>query len=151
MQTGRRRRVSGQSVVEFALILPLMLAFLGASIDLARLYNAWITLEGATRDAAEYAATRATSLTDAVSLAQDVVCSQTAGVPGYVAGGTPGTCTTPSVSVSSFSRTSDKYPLASVRVSASLPFRTLFGYPFITHNGTWNLGSTQSYAIYQNR
>jgi Flp pilus assembly protein TadG len=151
MQRGRRRRTAGQSVVEFALILPIMLAFLGASIDVARLYNAWITLEGATRDAAEYAATRATTSTDALALARGVVCAQTVDVPGYVAGATPGTCTNPAVSVASFSRTTEKYPLASVRVSASLPFRTLFSYPFITHDGAWNLGSSQSYTIYQNR
>ena len=52
----------GQSVAEFALLLPVLLAFLGMTIDFARVYQAWITLESATRDAAEYAATSGTSL-----------------------------------------------------------------------------------------
>src|SRR5436190_2708967 len=49
--TKKRRR--GQSLVEFALILPILLTLTGAAIDVARVYGGWVALEGASRDAAE--------------------------------------------------------------------------------------------------
>jgi Flp pilus assembly protein TadG len=59
--TRRSRRSTrfsrGQSLAEFALILPVMLALLGMGVDFARLFFAWIDLESATRDAAQYVAT----------------------------------------------------------------------------------------------
>lgn len=47
----------GQGLVEFALILPIMVAMLGISIDIARLYFVWIDVESATRHAAQWIAT----------------------------------------------------------------------------------------------
>src|SRR5215212_2772521 len=55
--SGRRARNRGQSLVEFAVVLPVMLAIGGILIDAARLYQVWTTLESATRDAAQYLAT----------------------------------------------------------------------------------------------
>ena len=52
-----RRDQRGQGLVEFALILPIMVAFLGISIDIARLYFVWIDVESATRHAAQWIAT----------------------------------------------------------------------------------------------
>ena len=46
----------GQSVVEFAILLPLLVALVGLAIDVARVYEAWTGLEAGTRDAAEYLA-----------------------------------------------------------------------------------------------
>ena len=46
---------------------------------------------------------------------------------------------------------SAKYPLVTVSVSTSLPFRTLFPYPLFTQGGAWNLGSNQSYSILPGR
>ena len=72
--TRRRARHSrGQSVAEFALLLPVMLAFLGLTIDFARVFQAWVTLESATRDAAEYAATSGTSSSDALTKAKKTI------------------------------------------------------------------------------
>ena len=153
--TPRRR---GQSLVEFALILPILLTMVGAAIDIARLYQGWITLEGATRDAAEYAATKDTTSTAALTDAKSIICKQTAALPGFAApAGQPTNCTSPAISVTSFSRSttatgaSTEYPIASVTVTATLPFRTFFGYPLFTQGGAWTLTSTQSYSIIQNR
>jgi Flp pilus assembly protein TadG len=48
---GSSRR--GQSLVEFALVLPMLLVLLLGIADFGRVFNAGITLEAATRDAAE--------------------------------------------------------------------------------------------------
>ncbi len=148
----------GQSLVEFALILPILLTMVGAAIDIARLYQGWITLEGATRDAAEYAATKDSTSSAALTDAKSIICKQTATLPGFAApAGQPTNCTSPSVTVSSFSVSttatgaSTTYPIASVTVTATLPFRTFFGYPLFTQNGAWTLSSTQSYSIIQGR
>lgn len=153
--TSRKR---GQSLVEFALILPILLTMVGAAIDLARLYQGWITLEGATRDAAEYAATKDATSSAALTDAKSIICAQTATLPGFAApAGQPTNCTSPAVSVPSFAVSttatgaSTTYPIATVTVTATLPFRTFFGYPLFTQNGAWNLSSTQSYSIIQGR
>jgi Flp pilus assembly protein TadG len=151
-------RKRGQSLVEFALILPILLTLVGAAVDVARLYQGWITLEGATRDAAEYAATKDSTSTAALTDAKSIICTQTAALPGFSApAGTPTACTSPAVTVPSFSVSttatgaSTLYPIATVTVRATLPFRTFFGYPLFTQNGAWTLTSTQTYSIIQGR
>ena len=52
----RRRRTPGQSLVEFAIILPVMLVFLAAVLDLGRVFYATITLNNAAREGAFQAA-----------------------------------------------------------------------------------------------
>jgi Flp pilus assembly protein TadG len=52
----RETRTSGQALTEFALILPLMVALLGISIDISRLFSVWTDLESATRHAAQWIA-----------------------------------------------------------------------------------------------
>jgi Flp pilus assembly protein TadG len=148
----------GQSLVEFALILPILLTMLGAAVDIARVYQGWITLEGATRDAAEYAASFDATSGAATSDAQRIVCTQAAALSGFAAPpGNPTACTSPAVTVSSFSVSttaagaSVKYPIATVTVTATLPFRTFFGYPLFTQGGAWTLSSTQSFSIVQGR
>jgi Flp pilus assembly protein TadG len=151
-------RSLGQSLVEFALILPILLTLTGAAIDVARVYGAWVALEGATRDAAEQVATDAgvTSQTAAAAKARTIVCSQLVNSPGFASPpGNPTNCTSPALTVTWTSSIASpgtfKNPLVSVTVSSTLPFRTLFGYPLLTQYGAWNLGSNQSYAILQNR
>ena len=151
-----RRTHRGQSLVEFALILPILMTMFGAAVDVARVYQAWVTLEGATRDAAEQVATDVTITTStaATTRAQQIVCAEMSGITGYVVGG--GSCTTPSVTVAWSKSTSAagatiKNPIVTTSVTSSFPFRTLFGYPLFTQNGAWNLGSTQAYAISQGR
>jgi Flp pilus assembly protein TadG len=152
----------GQSLVEFALIVPILLAFFGASVDMARVFQAWITLESATRDAAEMAASSATTDAAALTAARKTVCTQSQGLPGFQPGpGSPPSsiesCTDPVVTIVSYSCSTTapgattRNPIVTVTVRATLPFRTLFNYPLIVQDQTWMLGSSQSFAIVLNR
>jgi Flp pilus assembly protein TadG len=148
----------GQSLVEFGLILPVLLTLTGAAIDVARVYQAYIALEGATRDAAEYVATNGpdSGLT-ALQTAKKVVCTEMSGIAGFSGSATD--CTSPSVSLpTAYSQSttasaggSTSYPVGSVTVNATFAFRTLFAYPLFTQNGAWTLSSTRAYSVVQGR
>ena len=146
----------GQSMVEFAVILPVMLTVVGAAIDMSRLYQAWNVLEASTRDAAEYAATKDASSPAATADAAKVVCTETAGLPGYTATASAPGCSSPAVTTTWNSDATapganSTYPLVTVTVTTSLPFRTLFPYPLFTQGGAWTLRSSQTYSILQGR
>lgn len=159
----RARRSRGQSVTEFALLLPVMLAFLGLTIDFARVFQAWITLESATRDAAEYAASNGTSSSDALTKAKKTVCLQAQNIPGFQRSGLTSPndveqCTSPTVTVVSWSTSvspldgaSSYYPIATVTIRSTVPFNPLFAYPFLTQNGTWTITSQATFSIAQGR
>jgi PKD repeat protein len=57
----RRHKSRGQSLVEFAIILPIMFVFLAAIIDLGRVFYATVTLNNAAREGAFQAADDPTS------------------------------------------------------------------------------------------
>jgi PKD repeat protein len=57
----RAKRSRGQSLVEFALTLPLMLLLLMIALDFGRIYLGWINLQNMTRIAANYAANNPTA------------------------------------------------------------------------------------------
>ena len=59
----RRRPNSGQSVAEFALVLPVLLLMLVGIADLGRLYNSAVAVESAAREAADYGSFVATNWT----------------------------------------------------------------------------------------
>ena len=152
----------GQSLVEFALLLPLMLAFLGLTIDFARVFQAWITLESATRDAAEAAATTAGTSSEALDLARRTVCLQAQHVPGFKLSSAPSPkdvegCLAPVVTIVSYDLSttaagaSNAYPIGRVTVQTSLPFRTLFPYPYLTTEGGWTISSQASFSVVQGR
>lgn len=159
----RRRAGRGQSVAEFAILLPVLLAFLGMTIDFARVFQAWITLESATRDAAEYAASQGTSTTDALTKAQRTVCLQAQNIPGFQRSGLASPndvhqCASPTVSVVSFARSTDpavgastQYPIGSVTIRSTVPFSPIFAYPFLTNNGTWTITSQATFSVSQGR
>jgi Flp pilus assembly protein TadG len=154
LATRIRKRNRGQSLVEFALILPILLTLTGAAIDVARVYGGWVALEGASRDAAEQVATDATitTLAGAQAKAKTIVCTQLANSVGFVAPpGNPSACTSPSIVTTWATNGASKNPVVTVTVTTTLPFRTLFAYPLLTQNGAWNLGSSQTYAIIQGR
>jgi Flp pilus assembly protein TadG len=149
-------------VTEFALFLPLMLGFLGLTIDFARVFQVWMTLESATRDAAEAAATNATTSAAALSLARRTVCLQARTLPGFTPSASPSPddinqCVAPNVTVPSFTLNTtapgatSAYPIGSATVQTSVPFRTLFAYPFITQNGTWTVVTRGSFSVVQGR
>ena len=157
------RHSRGQSVAEFAILIPVLLAFLGLTIDFARVFQAWITLESATRDAAEYAASTSTTSSDALTKAQRTICLQAQNIPGFQRSGLASPndvnqCTRPTVTVVSFARSTDpavgaspSYPVGSVTVRATVPFNPLFAYPFLTNNGTWTVTSQASFSVAQGR
>jgi Flp pilus assembly protein TadG len=61
---GRRRRDGhcGQSLVEFALILPILLLLALIAVDFGRIYLGWINLQNLTRIGANFAANNATAM-----------------------------------------------------------------------------------------
>jgi hypothetical protein len=103
-----RRSHQGQSLVEFALVIPILLVVFVAVADFGRVFVAGVTLDSATRDAAEAAANRyvatppgpldapAPGIDQAYygtlhTYAASVVCSEMRGLPGtnYLAGSPP--------------------------------------------------------------
>ena len=60
--TGRpRKREDGQSLVEFALVVPIFLLVLFAIVDFGMAFHAWITVTNSAREGARVGAVRATS------------------------------------------------------------------------------------------
>ena len=158
----RRRRSRGQSLAEFALILPIFLTIFGATLDFARLYQAWITLQNATRVGAEYAAGRSTTAATAFVDARREICRQVQTMPGFQRSLLPAPndvdqCSQPTVTLMAFSRSttdpggSAEFPIGSATVRSTLPFRTFFSYPLLTDNGTWTIQVSESYRIAQGR
>jgi Flp pilus assembly protein TadG len=145
-----RSRSRGQSLVEFALVLPILFTLFGATIDFARVYETNVKLESATRDAAEYAATDLTATTTALVLARakSVICNQF---------GQAATCTSPSVTIVTFSSSTTapgattQFPLVRVKVAASFTFQTVLPYPLLTSDGSTPLGTTAEFAVLRGR
>lgn len=161
-RASRHAKGRGQSITEFALVLPIMLAFLGLTLDFSRVYQAWITLESATRDAAEEAATNATTSAEALDAARRTICLQAQDIPGFVRGTSPSPddveqCAAPLVTIVSFSVSptapgaSDRYPVGSATVQVSMPFSPLLAYPLITQGGAWTITTSSSFSIIQGR
>src|SRR5215211_3219165 len=152
---GPRRRTlreRGQSLVEFSIVLPVLLAITGVVIDASRVYLTWSSLESATRDAAQYLAT---SSTDPYSpdytwagsdadLKAEYILEQTTGLT-FTRSSTSGAltnCTATAQVTTSYSTNtsfanggSAANPLSTARVKTCFPFKTLFAYPFLTTNG----------------
>lgn len=152
-----RRAQRGQAIAEFALLLPLIVGLVGAAVDFARAFEGSMTLQTAARNAAEAAAYEATTLTQAESIAQQVVCTETQRLPGFApgSGGDIATCTNPDVSVTYDRSTTapganGTYPLVTVTVTTSLDFALMVPWPFLPH-GAWTLGTTQEFQILQGR
>ena len=142
-----------------ALILPFLLAFAGGATDLARAYQAWMTIESAARNAAEFAATTSADSAAALTDAKQVVCQESQHVNGFTAGSPPNAinnCTSPVVTVPSFvisttqTGASVANPIATARVHVALAFNTLFPYPMVPHGG-WTLKADATYSVVRGR
>jgi len=142
-----------------ALILPFLLAFAGGATDLARAYQAWLTIESAARNAAEYVATNSADATVAATDARNVVCQESQTAPGFTAGSPPNAiknCLAPTVTVPSFAISTTQTgatvanPIATAHVRVTLPFNTLFPYPFVPHDG-WILTTDTTYSVVRGR
>ena len=165
-RAGRHPSV-GQSVVEFAILLPILLLLVGVMVDFARLYQGWTNLESATRDAAQYLATSNTDSTDPNYTVPGATADPTNdGKAKYVLDTSTGRsftrsttaalgdCSSPTVTTitsapdtSAASGGSSYFPVQTVEVRACMPFRTLFAYPLFTMNGNWILTSDRTYTV----
>jgi Flp pilus assembly protein TadG len=140
MTNSHRGHPRGQSLVELALLLPILLMMAGGATDLARVYQAQLTLESAVRNAAEYLATSSADATAASTDARRIVCTETSNIPGFTPGAAPNpteTCTAPSVTVTDFAISTTalgattKSPIGSVKVAGAIRFSTLVPWPFL--------------------
>ena len=107
------------------------------------------------RNAAEYVATNSADATAGATDARRVVCLESMTAPGF----TPGTvipvtenCTAPAVSLVSFSLVTIAAgdPMGTAHVRATLPFDTLFPYPFLP-DGAWTLSADATYSVLRGR
>ena len=160
----RTLRERGQSLVEFAVVLPVLLGITGVVIDASRVYLAWSSLESATRDAAQYLATSSTNPSspdytwagsDADAKA-DYILELTTGAtfaPSPSSGALTDCNNTAQVTTVYSTNTafanggSVANPLSTARVMSCFPFRTLFAYPFITTDGAWVLRSERQITV----
>lgn len=160
----RRWRQRGQSLVEFSIVLPVLLAIAGVVIDASRLYLTWSSLEQATRDAAQYLATSSTdpyspnytwSGSDADAKAEYILEQTTH--ESFTTSPTSGALTdcATNARVTTVYSTSTAFanggstanPLSTAKVMSCFPFRTLFAYPFLTTDGAWVLKAERQITI----
>jgi Flp pilus assembly protein TadG len=79
----------GQSVVEFALVLPLMVILLLAIVDFARIYTTTMSVESAAREAADFGTTLGAvkwqpgTMDDTVAKMQQRACAAASNLPDY--------------------------------------------------------------------
>jgi Flp pilus assembly protein TadG len=121
-----RRRERGQSLVETALVFPLLLFLFMGTVDAGRLLFAYIALEEAVQEGATYAAqvtNEAKALRDPKIIARVTTSSNHAEVIGATVA--PPACTNATITVSA------TYPL---------PLLTPFG--ALIFGGTFTLGAT---------
>jgi hypothetical protein len=92
----------GQSLVEFAVLIPLLMILFVAIADLARLYTTMVTIESAAREAADYGAFSSSYWTNPSTVRQNMThraCLAASNLPDYV--GTKddiaATCTNPKI------------------------------------------------------
>lgn len=157
-QRVRRSAARGQSLVEMAIILPFLLGLAGGATDLARSYQAWLTVESAARNAAEYLATTETvDPAAAQAEATRIVCLESQGLPGFVAGtgaNPTETCTSPAVTATLVLSTSapgtGSNPLGTAHVSVTLQFTTLVPWPTLPH-GSITLSAERTFSVIRGR
>lgn len=63
-----RKRTRGQSIVEFAVVVPFLLLFLVLAADFGRAYTAYLTISSAAREGATYASRSAANADDTTEI-----------------------------------------------------------------------------------
>lgn len=173
IRQGRRRHSRGQALTEFAIIVPVLLTMVGVALDVSRVYITWVNLEAATRDAAQYVAqdpgyTTTGGYYDATDTAHYCAAYPCTTVPSadaktvvdkevgrsFEKSASQTTCSEPTVwavlsspSTDASTGGSTSYPMASVTVTACVPFHTLFSYPFFTQGGDWIVRTSATYKV----
>jgi Flp pilus assembly protein TadG len=92
----RRARDQGQSVVEFALVLPVLVMLLVGVLDLARIWTTMLSVESAAREAADFGTFGAQKWIDPDQTAADMeerACTAASNLPDYQ--GPDTACTNP--------------------------------------------------------
>jgi len=141
---GRLSSSHGQSVTEFALILPILLLLALAIGDFGRVYAAMIGVEASARESADYGAFapenwNATNLATTEAEMMRRACTAVRQLPDYVGAADASTCTNPTVtwtlehpsgpaSPSSCSK-ANVVPPCVVHVTATFEFQTLIRFP----------------------
>jgi hypothetical protein len=126
----------------------------GGAVDLARAYQAQMTLQSATRNAAEYVASHSDELT-AEADARRVLCLEMRQAPGFQTGaGGDQECDSPTVSVAfTLSETApgatEANPIGTAAVSSSTDFQTAVPWPFLVQGVTISAEST--FTVIQGR
>ena len=159
----RSRRERGQSLVEFAVVLPVLFAIVGVLIDAARIYGLWTGLESATRDAAQYLATSSTDNTspdytwpgddaDAkaayiLSVATGYTVEQSESADAFASCDVPQVTTTYTEDTTIANGGTVSNPIGTATVTACIPFRTLFEYPFLTTEGAFVLRTERTMSV----
>jgi Flp pilus assembly protein TadG len=149
----RGRGRTGQSVVEFAIILPILLTLFGAALDFSRVYFVDLNVQSATRNAVEFVATdpTLTTLGAAQARAQELVCTEIVGVPNCSGEEAPVAVVTYfSVSTTAPGATV-KNPIATITLRVSQPFTMFFPYPFMSPPGHWDLTAETTFSVARNR
>ena len=145
-----RRQSAGQSVAEFAIILPIMLALFGGAVDFSRVFLADLQVQSATRNAAEFVATDVFILneTDAQTKAQQLVCLEIVGTPTCTGANDPKAVVAPGdfVRCTTCPGASAQKPIATVKVTVTRPFKMLFPYPLLPE-GQWTLTAAFTFSV----
>jgi Flp pilus assembly protein TadG len=149
----RGRWQKGQSMVEFAIILPILLTLCGAGVDFARVYSAFINVQEAARNAAEYIATDTTitNPTDAKAEAQRLVCLEIVGVvdaTGKCPGDNSPEVTTATSPDSSWANSGTA--ATTVNIVVTEQFQMIFPYPLMD-KGQWTLTADVTFSVIRGR
>lgn len=126
------RRPGGQALPEFALVLPVLMLVLLIAVDVGRLFYAWVTINNATRIAANYAAAAPTASFGPGSEYETTVRNESQ----------HGNCALASVSAPTFAPDTNVGSTATVSLSCSFEILTPFIGGFIGDPLTISASST---------
>jgi Flp pilus assembly protein TadG len=134
-----RRGERGQTMVEFALIVPLMLVIVFGIVDFGRAYSVWVTITNAAREGARYGITNPTDTSGITSSVKKASGSYN---DTHLTVSTP-TCSTACTSGNSITVTAN-YSLSLITPVAGL---VKFIVPSIKIKSTWTLTSSSTMRI----